>query len=156
MNPITCCKDGYRRLISFGTALQSPLLLLLRLFWGVMFFIAGFSKIQNISTVADYFASAHIPLPVLSAYLVAYIEAIGGICFVLGLFSRLAAIPLIIVMIVAMFVGHGDALFNKWEGVRTLIEQPPFTYLMASLIILAFGPGRYSVDSLFCGKQKTS
>ena len=131
---------------NFGDFLKDFLLLILRLYWGWNFLIGGWTKFGNIEMVQDFFGSLNIPFPLFSAYLVAVVELVGGICLILGLFARLASIPLAITMIVALFTAHLSESSQIFENPQRFINQLPFTYLLVSLIILCFGPGRFSID----------
>src|ERR1700722_12922774 len=90
--------------------LQSPLLLVIRLVWGVELFEAGSGKLLHIDKPIGYFTSLGIPFPVENAYLVGCTEMFGGIFLALGLLSRLTAIPLIINFIVAYLTTEQDSL----------------------------------------------
>lgn len=136
----------YDKIVGLGECLQSYLLLALRLYWGYSFFQAGFGKIKNIAPVVDFFTSLHIPFPEYMAPVVAWVEAVGGICLLAGFASRFVAIPLAVTMIVALFTAHGDATFGALQNPQRFINQMPFNYLLTSLIVLCFGPGKFSVD----------
>lgn len=142
----------YQAIITLGKFLQPILLLALRLYWGYSFMTSGWGKLHNISEVATYFESLHIPFPVANAYLVGYVELIGGFCLLVGFAARLMAIPLIINMIVALITAHREAVANIFNDFQNVINQTPFSYLLVSLIILAFGPGLISVDALLKSK----
>lgn len=141
-------KNSYLFLIRAGTFLQSFLLLAMRLFWGWQFSSAGRDKLLNISPIIEYFQSLGIPFPTINAYTAASIECFGGLCLLFGFASRLAAIPLMIVMIVAMVTAHHDAFINVFNNPQGLIQQTPFTFFLTALIIFAFGPGTFSLDAL--------
>jgi putative oxidoreductase len=141
-------KKCYEALISCGTVLQSLLLLAMRLYWGGSFALSGWGKLHHIEGVSGYFASLGIPFPTLNAYFVGGMEFIGGLCLLLGFASRLAAIPLIVIMIVALLTEHYEALINAFSDPQTFIRQYPFNYLLTALIVLAFGPGKISVDAV--------
>jgi len=145
---VDSAKKFYRGIIDAGEVFQSFLLLALRLYWGYSFFQAGLGKLNHISNIAGTFASIGIPFPELNAYIVGYIECIGGACLIAGFASRLVAIPLAIVMVVALLTAHSNATFNLINDPDEFINQAPFTYLLTSLIIFAFGPGVISVDFL--------
>jgi putative oxidoreductase len=150
---ITSCKAAYCRLISIGDCLQAFLLLAMRLYWGGSLMLAGWGKVQHIGSTSDFFASLGIPFAFVNAYLVGYIELVGGACLVLGFASRLVCIPIMCVMLVALLTAHQPALINALQAPKELIAQPPFTYLLTVLIVFAFGPGKISVDYLierFC------
>lgn len=77
----------------------------------------------------------------ISFYLVLFAE---GICFlfvILGLFTRLALIPLIIAMFVAVFVFHANSTFGDYE--MSLI------YLFGFVALFLTGPGSYSIDEQY-------
>lgn len=147
MKFISSLKKNYSSLIQSSSATQDFLLLAIRLLWGYLFFQAGFGKLQNIHSVSDFFYSLKIPFPEFSAHLVAWTETIGGACLILGFASRLISVPLIITMLVALFVAHFDS--NFFHDPSILLKQSPFTFLLASLIIFAFGPGKISLDYFF-------
>lgn len=138
----------YDEIISLGTSFQDILLLLIRLYWGYSFFTGGLGKLEDIPTVASFFESLNIPFPVANAYLVGAVECFGGLFLMLGFATRLAAIPLICTMLVALLTAHKDAVSNLWESPYDILKDTPFTYLMAALILFAFGPGRVSIDAL--------
>ncbi|MBI1909039.1 MAG: DoxX family protein [Deltaproteobacteria bacterium] len=140
-------RQTYDKLVSLASHLQSPLLLLLRLYWGAQFILAGKGKLTNIEKVFEFFQGLHIPLPLASAYLVGSTELLGGMLLVLGLGSRLAAIPLSITMIVAYLTAHIEATRNILSDPENFIDQAPFLFLLVTLILLAFGPGRFSLDA---------
>jgi len=131
-----------------ANALQSPLLLLVRLYWGWQFWQTGWGKVTHISHVIEYFTSLGLPAPALTAYFIAWLETIAGILLVLGLFSRLVAVPLVIDMIVAYIVGDRAAWGSFISDPGKFYGATPYTFLFASLLILSFGPGKISVDSL--------
>lgn len=145
---MTFIEAVYLKIIKIGEFIQSILLLAMRLFWGGSLMFAGWGKLQDMSTVIDFFHSLAIPFPILNAYFVSYIECLGGFCFLIGLASRLVSIPLMCVMFGAIFFTHPEALANAWDEPQKLIDQAPFNYLFATLIVFAFGPGKISVDGV--------
>lgn len=138
----------YDKIVCLGEFLQTYLLLALRIYWGYSFFQAGFGKIKNPAPVIDFFASLNIPFPEIMAPVVGWVEAVGGICLLAGFATRLVAIPLAITMITALLTAHSDATFAMVQNPQRFINQTPFTYLLTSLIVLCFGPGKISVDYL--------
>ena len=136
----------YRGIMTFGEYLQSTFLLIVRLFWGYNFFQAGWGKLQDVSRVTPFFEQLGIPFPELSVYLTGLTESICGLLLLFGLASRLAAIPLIIVMVVAYLTAHIDSVTNILSDPDNFIKQDPFTYLLASLLVFIFGPGKISLD----------
>lgn len=126
--------------------LQSPLLLVVRLYWGWQFFQTGLGKLMHISKVVDFFTSLGIPFPALNAYFVSSLEVVGGGLLFLGLGSRIIALPLAIDMLVAYIAADREALLSFFSDPGKFYAADPYTFLFASLLILVFGPGRISVD----------
>lgn len=122
------------------------LLLAIRLYWGYAFLISGWGKLHDVSSVADYFATLDIPFPLINTYLVSWVEFLGGFFLLIGFAARLVAIPLSINMIVAYLTAHYPSVQMAWENPDGFIKESPFNFLLASLIIFAFGPGKISVD----------
>jgi putative oxidoreductase len=147
-------RDACSKIAVFGNRLQSPLLLLIRLFWGGSFFLTGVGKFAHMGNVVTYFQSLGIPFAHFSAFLTALAETVGGACLFLGLFSRLASIPLICVMIVAFATAESQAVRMIFSNPQNFIHSTPFSFLFASLLVFAFGPGRISIDSRLDAKQR--
>jgi putative oxidoreductase len=141
-------KIFYLMIISIGNSLQPILLLAMRIYWGGSLILTGFGKLYNISAISEYFFSLNIPFPTINAYLVGSIELVGGFCLFIGLASRLASIPVICILIGALLTEHREALLNALNDPQNLIIQLPFNYLLTALIVLAFGPGKISIDFL--------
>jgi putative oxidoreductase len=142
-------RNFYERIILFGEKLQPWLLLTLRLYWGWSFLWAGWGKIHSIEKVTRFFTSLNIPFPEFHAHLVGYVELVGGALLMAGFAARFAAIPLAITMIVALCTAHSGALPGIISDQKGFISQTPVSYLMTSLIVLAFGPGGISLDGFF-------
>jgi len=130
------------------SSLQSPLLLVVRLYWGWQFFQSGLGKLKDIDKVVDFFTGLGIPHPVFTAHVVGTLEVVGGALLFLGLGSRLIALPLTVNMVLAYITADREALLSFFSDPAKFYGADPFTYLFASLLILAFGPGKISVDSL--------
>lgn len=147
---MACLERCYLGLTKIGEMLQSPFLLIVRLFWGYAFFFAGFFKLINIDPVIGFFTSLGIPYPTFSAYLAAYVELFGGLFLFFGLASRLVAIPLIVNMVVAYLTAEKDALAMILMDPFNFVMRTPFTFLLAALLIFLFGPGFFSIDRWIC------
>lgn len=128
--------------------LRGPLLLILRLYIGWQFAEAGWGKLHNIQSFAGFLASLGIPMPGVNAWFVASLEYVGGMLLLVGLASRMIAIPLSINMIVAYLTADHDAVINVFHNPDAFIAATPFLFLLVSLIVLAFGPGVFSIDAL--------
>jgi len=139
---------GYSLLVRVGNSLQSPLLLFVRLYWGWQFVVDGWGKLHNLPKVIEYFGSLGLPAPGPTAYFVSILELVGGVLLALGLGGRFIALLLTANMTVAYITGDREALLSIFSDPDKFSAAAPFTYLMASLVILIFGPGRYSLDYL--------
>jgi putative oxidoreductase len=139
----------YRLLIRGASSLQSPFLLAVRLYWGWQFIETGWGKLTDIGKVIGFFTELGIPAPALNAYFVSALEFGGGLFLVLGLGSRLIALPLAVDMLVAYVAADREALFSIFSSPDKFTAAAPYTFLIASLIVLIFGPGRVSADALF-------
>ena len=110
--------------------------LLIRLFVGYFFFETGWGKIHNLDAMAQRFAGWGIPFPAFNAALSGYTELIGGALILIGLFTRLAAIPLFIIMVVAILTVKMKAV----TGLDDFVELDEPLYALAFLWLF-FGPG---------------
>jgi len=139
----------YGWVIGAGSCLQSLLLLYMRLVWGHQFFLTGLHKLQNIQDTSRFFGSLGINYSEFVTYSVAIFETVGGILLFVGLISRLAAIPLIVIMVVALSIVHPEAFdgFKFFFEPLALVHQAPYPFLLTSLLVFIFGPGRFSVDA---------
>jgi putative oxidoreductase len=149
---VTRIRAAYTLLIRVASWFQSPLLLVLRLYWGFSFFQTGWPKLGKLGQIAEYFASLGIPYPGLSAVLATATECFGGLLLMAGFASRLTAIPLIITMTVAYVTAEHEAAAAFFTDSDKFISSAPLTYLLVSLIIFVLGPGAFSVDYLL-GKK---
>jgi putative oxidoreductase len=138
----------YYYLILIGGILKSPLLLLCRLYFGWIFFSAGIGKLNNIDEFVELLKSYHLYAPTFQAYVAALIEVIGGSFLIIGLASRLVAIPLIIVMMTAYSTVHIESIKSIFSDPALFVAQSAFNPLLITFFIFSFGPGRYSLDFL--------
>ena len=83
--------------------------------------------------------------PEFSLYLAVFAEVICALLLILGLFTRLASIPLIVTMLVAIFVVHIGDPFNKMEKA--------ILYLIPYITLSITGSGRYSLDEILRKNQ---
>ncbi|MGA9566236.1 MAG: DoxX family protein [Candidatus Korobacteraceae bacterium] len=139
---------AYSLLVSIANSLQSPLLLFVRLYWGWQFMEDGWGKLTHLPKVIEYFSSLGLPAPGPTAYFVSILELVGGALLALGLGTRLVALLLTCNMTVAYITGDREALLSIFSDPDKFSAAAPFTYLMASLVILVLGPGKFSLDYL--------
>ena len=145
----------YRLLISLTSHLQSLFLLVIRITWGYQFFLTGKGKLSNLDKVAGYFESLHIPMPKFNAMMAGGTECVGGLLLIVGLGARLISVPLTIVMIVA----YATAEWNDIHSLDDFVKAAPFAFAFTVLVVLFFGPGKFSLDYLlqrFVWKRRDS
>ncbi len=143
----------YALYLKVANSLQSPFLLAVRLFWGWQFITAGKAKLADIPTFVERFAGWGIPAPNFTVHFIASLEVAGGCLLMLGLASRLIALPLTINMITAYIVADREALLSIFSDGDKFINAAPCTFLVASLIVLVFGPGFFSIDTLIAKRR---
>ena len=136
-----------------GTALQSPFLLLVRLYWGWQFIETGWGKVNHLDKVTEFFTSLGIPFAALQAPFVAGLELVGGMLLLVGLVSRPIALLLAINMLVAYIAADREALLAIVSNPEQFYHAAPYTFLFATMLIFIFGPGKASIDAWIAGKK---
>ena len=136
------------KLDAIADFLQSPLLLAIRLYWGWSFAQTGWGKLTHLEKTTAFFTDLGLPLPQVNASMAGATECGGGALLALGLFARPASIPLIFTMLVAYWTADREALTAIASDPDKFLSAAPFLFLLASVIVLAFGPGKLSLDAL--------
>jgi putative oxidoreductase len=139
--------EQYRRVFGKFAYLQAALLLAVRLYWGWQFEQTGWGKMHNITKITGFFASLNIPFPSLSAHFISGLEFVGGILLILGLATRLSGFLLACNMMVAYWTADREALTSIFSDPGKFYVADPYTFLFASLLVLIFGAGVYSLDA---------
>jgi putative oxidoreductase len=146
--PMAFVAKLYDRLTAAANSLQSPFLLLVRLYWGFQMMQTGWGKLQHPGKVIEFFTGLGIPFPALNAPFIIGLEFVGGILIMLGLGSRLIALLLTCDMLVAFITADREALFSAFSDPDKFYAAAPFTFLIAFAIVLIFGPGKFALDWL--------
>ena len=117
----------------------------LRVVVGVVFLVHGGQKlfVFGLGGVAGFMGQAGFPAPMLAAVVLTAVESLGGLALLLGLFTRWAAIPLAIVMLVAILAVHLKAGFFLPDGYEFAL-----TLLGANVALALLGSGEASVDGV--------
>ncbi|MEO8962504.1 MAG: DoxX family protein [Ginsengibacter sp.] len=115
-------------------------MLVLRVVLGLLVANHGYTKFVQFNTLRYKFMNFMHLGSTVSLCLIIFAELICGILLILGLFTRLACIPIIIGMSVVVFIAANGHIFA--EGERGMM------YLAATVTILFCGPGRISVDGM--------
>jgi len=116
--------------------------LLLRLVFGWFWLETGWAKLHNLEFFAGRFVEWGIPFPTLSATVSGATDLVGGALLIVGLGTRLAAIPMIINMLVALAVVVLPTIttFNEF------VELDEVLYVCVLFWLLVAGPGKASLD----------
>ena len=124
-------------------------ILLVRLSVGLLFFESGRGKLFfKLEELGDYFVQLGIPLPHLNAAFVASIEFLGGICLILGVLTRVVAVPLVFTMLVAILT----AQIGKVHTVGDFLYLPEVLLLVIFVWLVFSGPGKVSIDHFLVRK----
>lgn len=116
-------------------------MLVLRLGVGILMMHHGYQKLTDFHGTLDHGFPSFLGLsPSISLSLDIFAEFFCALFLILGLFTRLSAIPLIIAMSVALFQAHHSDVFGMGERAAL--------YLIGFIVLLFVGPGRISVDSM--------
>lgn len=118
----------------------SLMLLVLRVLFGALLMWHGMTKIANVATAADGFPN---PLGLghrLSFYLVVFAEVICSAAVIMGAFYRLALVPIIFAMGVALFVVH--------HGQPFAAKELALIYFVVFVLLYCMGAGAYSLDNI--------
>lgn len=120
-------------------------LFLLRVGIGCLMLVHGVAKIQGFSQMSEAF-----PDPIGLGSKLSLIMAIGAevgcsLLLIVGAATRLAAIPLAVTMLVALFVVHGQ---DPWK-----VKELAAAYLLVYVSLLLTGPGRFSLDHWWVTKR---
>ena len=140
--------EVYERFAVLVSYLQSPFLLVVRLYWGWQLVQSGWGKLHHLDKVTDFFTSLNLPAPGVTAHFVSGLEFVGGLLLILGLGSRLIGLILSVNMLVAYWTADRDALFAVFSDPGKFYNADPYTFLFASAMVLVFGAGLFSVDAL--------
>lgn len=112
---------------------------------GWVFAESGWGKLQNLAQVIDYFRSLNIPFAELQAPMVSGIELVSGLLILGGLFTRLASIPLIGIMVAAILTAKMDEI----SDFSTLLGNMEFLYIVILLWTATHKAKALALNSVF-------
>lgn len=143
------CKEIYTEFSRLSEYGKSFSLFFARIVVAYGFYEPAMMKWNGIDNVASWFGSMGIPFPTLNAYMAASMEAAGVVLLTLGFLTRAISIPLIIIMLVAIFMVH---LPHGYAAGDNGFEIPLY-YMLFLFIFLTNGAGKFSLDRLFFGDK---
>lgn len=124
--------------------------LLLRVMVGLVFISEGIQKFiyPDIRGVGR-FIKIGFPAPEFLGYFVAAFEVLCGTLILLGLFTRYAVVPLIVIMLTAIVTTKIPILLNEgfWEMAHA--ARTDWSMLIGAIVLLLSGSGKYSIEKLF-------
>lgn len=134
---------------------NSKTTILVRFIVGAVFLSEGIQKFLFPATRgAGRFEKIALPSPEFLGNFVGTFEILCGVCVLLGLLTRLASIPLIIIMLVAIVTTKADVLANQgfWEMLHG--SRTDWAMLLGSLFLLIKGSGYWSLDKQLMNNGK--
>ena len=138
-----------------ATTKGSAAVILIRAAVGAVFLSEGIQKFLFPAEIgAGRFAKIGLPSPEVLGPFVGTVEIICGVLVLLGLLTRLAVIPLIVIMLVAITSTKIPILLDKGFWSMAHDSRTDFSMLMGSLFLLIVGAGRLSVDANLGQKHK--
>lgn len=140
------------RFLRFTDAAEYWPVLIMRVALGSFFFASGYNKAFNPDGQAlmlDTITEAGIPCPELMAVFVAHCEVLFGLLLALGLLTRLSALALFVISLVALVTVAIHQIppgLNPMAWYSWLLYLPESGYLLISLLLLIAGGGPYAAD----------
>ena len=122
---------------------------LTRLTLGWVFIESGWGKLHNLPKVVEFFTQLGIPAPQFQATLAAGTEFVCGILLLVGLATRIASLPLIVVMVVAIATARKGDL----NGISDLFGFIEYLYIALCLWLCAHGAGPLSLDAVIARRM---
>lgn len=129
---------------------SSKTTILIRLIVGAVFLSEGIQKFLFADKLGSgRFAKIGLPSPEFLGSFVGVFEIMCGILVLIGFMTRLASIPLIIIMLVAFATTKSEVLANDgfWEMLHG--SRTDWAMLIGAIFLLIAGAGRWSVDEKF-------
>lgn len=111
---------------------------------GWIFLQSGWGKLHNLPKVVGFFTELGIPAPQIQAPLAAGAEFVCGALLLLGLATRLASLPLMVVMVVAIVTAKKDDIHELSD----LFGMAEYLYIALLAYLAAYGAGPVSVDRI--------
>ncbi|HEY4217444.1 MAG TPA: DoxX family protein [Gemmatimonadaceae bacterium] len=125
-------------------------LLVIRIALGIIMIAHGYQKVftMGLGAVTGGFTQMGVPMPAMTAPIIAFVELLGGCAVLIGLLTRLASLGLAIDMLGAITFVH----FKNGFFLPTGFEYPMALLFIAIALTLA-GPGEYSIDAMIAGRR---
>jgi len=122
-------------------------LLIFRVAAGLFLMAHGWGKIQHPFS----WMPPGAPVPGVFQFLAAFSEFFGGLAFVVGLLTPIAAFGVYCTMAVAMLTAHASHPFIAQGGGPS--KEPAMMYLLIATVLMLVGPGALSLDAFLFGRK---
>ena len=143
-------KTLYIKFVQGMEKLHDLTLLLFRIILAIGFYSPAMMKVKNLEGVAEWFGSMSYPFPLVSAILAMTTEVLGIVLLTLGFGTRVIALPMMFVMVVAIFTTH---ISNGFAAGDNGFEIPLYYFLMLFALVV-YGSGKFSLDYLLGRKSQ--
>jgi putative oxidoreductase len=131
-------------------------ILLIRLAVGLIFFTQGILKYLDPNMGIVRFTRIGFPYPSFTAHFVGMFEIVCGFLVLIGLWTRLASFPLVIVISTAIVMTKIPELFHANQGWWFMVSdaRTDFAMFCSLFFLICVGGGSCSLDARFCGTPK--
>jgi len=143
-------KTLYRKYVQGMEKLHDLVLFLFRIILAIGFYSPAMMKVKNLEGVAEWFGSMSYPFPMVSAILAMTTEVLGIVLLTLGFGTRIIALPMMFIMVVAIFTTH---ISNGFAAGDNGFEIPLYFILMLFALVV-YGSGKFSLDYLMGRKSQ--
>ena len=131
--------------------------ILIRLMVALVFLSEGLQKLLLPAAMgAGRFKTIGIPYPQFTGPFVGLTEIICGSLLLIGLFTRIACFPLLIVILTAIYTTKVPILLEKGFWAAAHESRADFCMLLCLIFLLLYGAGKYSIDSTFVRHGKNA
>ena len=117
----------------------SVLLLVVRVFFGLLFLFHGYDKLMAHASMPPLFADPFGLGSIISYWMGVFAEVVCSFALIFGILHRIVLLPMIFTMCTAFFIVHGSDTFA--------VKELSFIYLVVFVVLYITGPGLYSFDA---------
>lgn len=142
MNAIVTVFYDWSRIFASYFTWAAPLAARITVGWEFLW--SGWGKLHNMPQMIGYFRDWGIPYPEIVTPFAAWVEFVGGFLLLVGLLTRFASVPMMIVMVVAIVAAKA----GKIDSLKTFLSFEETCYFVMFAWLGIAGPGPVSLDHL--------